>query len=295
MIEKTEIDTLKANINIVDVLHSHGYQPAYQTGNELVYTSPFRNEKTPSFHVNQQLNSFKDFGESDHRGDVIRFVQLLKKIDFYQAVQYLKTWKGETMPTSFSFSGYTCKAVENEPRIKVRNVKAVQHPALIQYLESRCISFAIGSKYLKEVHYTYNDKYRFGLGFENDKGGFAIRNSYGTPNTTKPAHYTSFIQPGSTSINLFEGFFDFLSALEYYQTKEPSRTTIVLNSVGMLHRSLDTLKTFQKVYCYLDHDDAGKKALDRLQAEGIEVVDKSDLYRGYKDLNEYYQVYYTTK
>jgi hypothetical protein len=34
MIEKTEIDTLKANINIVDVLNSHGYQPAYQTGNE---------------------------------------------------------------------------------------------------------------------------------------------------------------------------------------------------------------------------------------------------------------------
>jgi DNA primase len=295
MIEKTEIDTLKANINIVDVLHSHGYQPAYQTGNELVYTSPFRNEKTPSFHVNQQLNSFKDFGESDHRGDIIRFVQLLKRIDFYQAVQYLKTWKGETMPTSFSFSGYTCKAVENEPRIKVRSLKAIQHPALIQYLESRCISYAIASKYLNEVHYTYNEKYRFGIGFENDKGGFTITNPYGIKNATNPAHYTTIVQPGSTSVNLFEGFFDFLSALEYYQTKEPSRTTIVLNSVGMLHRSFDTLRTFEKVYCYLDHDDAGKKALDKLHAEGIKVVDKSGLYRGYKDLNEYYQVYYTTK
>ena len=49
------------NIKLADYLHSLGYNPVKQQGNNLWYKSPFREEKDPSFKVNHDRNLWYDF------------------------------------------------------------------------------------------------------------------------------------------------------------------------------------------------------------------------------------------
>lgn len=287
MIDQDNIQHLKQAVRIVDFLFTQGFTPVYRTGDEHVYLSPIRNEKTPSFYVNDRLNRYKDFGEPDNRGDILRLAQQILKIDFREAVAYFNAWDGQSLPENFSYSGHNYRTSDTTERgLIVSSTSDIIHPALWAYLNGRGISRGIGSRYLRQVNYTLNGKHRFGLGFQNDQGGFAIR-AKGIKHATKPAHFTTIERAGSTSVNLFEGYFDFLSALEYYGLEIPTRTTIILNSVNMLGRSLSTLAGFEKVHCFLDRDSAGIKALARLRSEEFEVIDQSQVYAPHNDFNDF--------
>lgn len=62
-------------------------QPQRISGNNLIYKSPFRNERTPSFWVSNE-KGIHDFGTSIHY-DIISFVQELFKIDFKTSIRKL--------------------------------------------------------------------------------------------------------------------------------------------------------------------------------------------------------------
>src|ERR1041384_7545302 len=49
-------------MDLVDYLSSLGYRPAKIRGVDHWYLSPLRDEKTPSFKVNQKLNRWYDHG-----------------------------------------------------------------------------------------------------------------------------------------------------------------------------------------------------------------------------------------
>ncbi len=49
-------------LRIVDYLASLGYHPQSVTSKQYWYLSPLRNERTPSFKVNDRLNEWYDFG-----------------------------------------------------------------------------------------------------------------------------------------------------------------------------------------------------------------------------------------
>lgn len=49
-------------IRIVDYLRLLGHEPKNARGGQYWYLSPFREEKTPSFKVNDRLNEWYDFG-----------------------------------------------------------------------------------------------------------------------------------------------------------------------------------------------------------------------------------------
>lgn len=51
-------------------------QPVRKSANYLLYSSPFRKDKNPSFAVNDK--GFIDFGDKEHCGDMIQFVKQLK-------------------------------------------------------------------------------------------------------------------------------------------------------------------------------------------------------------------------
>ncbi len=63
--------------------------------------------------------------------------------------------------------------------------------------------------------------------------------------------------------------------------------------------NVDTLLTgkgvFTIFYLYLDHDTPGRELAAYLKAQlsELEVLDRSDLYTGYKDFNEYLQAMQT--
>ena len=90
----------------------------------------------------------------------------------------------------------------------------------------------------------------------------------------------------STECAVFEGFIDYLSALALDIIN--GTDAIILNSVSNVNKAIPVLKDYSIINCYLDHDNAGETALAELTAiYGSTVIDRSTLYSGFNDLNEY--------
>ncbi len=271
---------------IIDYLQSLGLEPVKSSGKELVYYSPKTDEKTPSFFVNPIKNVFFDYS-SNESGDIIRLVQYLNDFDFATACKHLETMGNgsifQSAENSFSFCR---KSPENNPNtISINTVKPLQANSLISYCEGRKIPLQIAYKYLKEVHYTNNNKSYYSLGFVNDKGGFELRNQHFKGCTT-PKGITTFEVPESKEVYLFEGFFDLLSAFVFFGTSKPSNTVIVLNSIVNLEKAKERLKEAEKIHCFLDRDVQGIKAVEKL-SESFQVIDRSKIYQDFKDFNDF--------
>ena len=91
----------------------------------------------------------------------------------------------------------------------------MQNKALLNYLQSRSIELSLAMLYLKEVTYEVKGKRWFGIGFQNDAGCYEIRNRINEidiKTSTKPKTIRTIKVSDSKSVNIFEGFFDFLSA-----------------------------------------------------------------------------------
>lgn len=284
MIPQATIDRL-CQIPIADYLASKGYLPVRQAGGQLLYSSPLREEKTASFFVHPVKNVWSDMGGD--RGNIIRLVRHLDKCNFIVAVWILEQFTGLPQDFAFFFSDQL-KDESLKKKDFVTAVKLHENPTLMQYTARRKISYPIARKYLRDVYYSFTSgkKPMFGVGFQNDKEGWALSSKMGKVNIGHTAP-TTITVPGSTVVNLFEGFFDFLSALEHYQLNAPRCTTIVLNSLSNIEQALPLLWTFTGVNAYLDNDQPGRDMVVRLRQEGIATNDRSALYGDFKDFNEY--------
>ena len=84
---------------------------------------------------------------------------------------------------------------------------------------------------------------------------------------------------------MFEGFIDYMSALTLGII---GADAIILNSVSNVNKAIPHLRDYIAIHCYLDNDVAGNTALAQLTVQlGIKVIDRSTLYSGCNDLNEY--------
>jgi DNA primase len=281
MLDASQIRQIK-DISIVDYLASHGYQPAKTHGNEYVYFSPIRNEHTPSFFVNPEKNVYKDWGKDG--GDIIKLVMEMSSCDFLGAVNILDGWKpGTSSGVRSELQRERGDQVGSE--IEILKVQPIFHQALINYLTSRRIPFSFAARYLKEVHYRNQDKRFFSLGFQNDNGGWALRNER-FKSCIGNQGVTYLKVPGSKAISVFEGFFDFLSVLAYFKTATSKNSVLVLNSTSNLKPAFDILSGYKKIYTYLDNDTAGVRAVAELQKWQLPVCDKSNLYSGFNDFSD---------
>ena len=94
---------------------------------------------------------------------------------------------------------------------------------------------------------------------------------------------------------VFEGFFSFLSYQTLHQNNSHSliklteRQTnfLVLNSLSFMEKSRNLMEEKQKVYLYLDRDEAGIKHTKQALKWATKYIDRSHLYKNSKDLNEY--------
>ena len=82
----SQIEEIKRKIDIVKIIGER--VPLKKAGRNYKALCPFHSEKTPSFMVSPQLQIFKCFGCGEG-GDVIKFLQLYEKMDFWEAVEYL--------------------------------------------------------------------------------------------------------------------------------------------------------------------------------------------------------------
>lgn len=100
-----QIEKLKERIDIVNVIES--YLPLKKTGAYFTACCPFHEEKTPSFVVYPDSQTFYCYGGGCHKGgDVIHFVQEIDKLSFAEAVEMLADRAGITLvPDKKSTSG----------------------------------------------------------------------------------------------------------------------------------------------------------------------------------------------
>ena len=80
------IEQVAAALNIVDVVGS--YFPLKRAGTEFRALCPFHQEKTPSFYVNAEKQTFYCFG-CGRGGSIFQFVQEYENVDFPEAVRRL--------------------------------------------------------------------------------------------------------------------------------------------------------------------------------------------------------------
>ena len=269
-------------VSIVDYLAQTGYKPKLIKGVNYWYCSPLRAELTPSFKVNAERNQWYDFATGDH-GDIMDLVCALQHCTTAEAIRRLARLKGVRLAPSFSFGG-TTPVRSQTPSMELIGVQAVKHPKLLLYLSERGLQPSDVSPFLSEVYYRVSEKCFFALGFQNDAGGWELRNPY-FKGCFAPKAISTIKGTDSHKLQLFEGFMDFLSWRKLHP--EGQDDSIILNSLTLLPKLIPTLHPYPIIESLLDNDEAGDRATKQLIDAGLPVKDMRACYAPYKDINEY--------
>ena len=159
-------------LRIVDYLASLGYHPQSVTSKQYWYLSPLRDERTPSFKVNDRLNEWYDFGAATG-GDLVELGKHLYRTDSVSEVLACIGKHENAAPIQrVRIPGTTPRPVEAD--MKDVLVVPLQHHALLSYLHSRGIDGDIGRMFCREVHYELRQRRYFALAFGNMAGGLVI-------------------------------------------------------------------------------------------------------------------------
>lgn len=115
---RDEIDRLKDSTNALDYSNHLGLE-LQKVGHRFRACCPFHEDKTPSFYVNPDTNSFYCFGCQKH-GDLITLARELKQLSFNEAVEDIR--KYSLNPNTVKLSART------QPRH--RDLSSMQRSAL---------------------------------------------------------------------------------------------------------------------------------------------------------------------
>ncbi len=199
-----------------------------------------------------------------------------------------------TQSAQSTFMGKPALAVEKEKSrgtgFEIKAVTSIRSPALLQYLDSRCIDHDIAGRYLKEIRFCpkWSVWDFFALGWPNGDG-YEARSAKFKGFVGAHKDISRIGLDHGKDLAIFEGFFDFLAYLSYYRIRDFKSAAIILNSTSLRKRALEEIEYygFNKVYLFLDNDAAGMGCTDFFQraVEELKVVDKSKLYSGFDDFN----------
>ncbi len=152
------MDELKTRIRPSDVIGR--YVKLKRQGREFAGLSPFTNEKTPSFFVNDDKGFYHCFSSGKH-GDVISFLIEVEGLSFPEAVSKLAAEAGLELP----------KTDPEAEKRAARNKVAVNWMDAAQTFFMKSLRRDMGSEareYLKGRGLTGEDANRFGIGFAPD-------------------------------------------------------------------------------------------------------------------------------
>ena len=96
MIKQEVIEQVRMQTDIVQLIG--GYVPLKKAGRYYKGLCPFHSERTPSFHVNQERQTYHCFG-CGTGGTAINFVMVTEKLEFPEAVKFLAKKLGITVET----------------------------------------------------------------------------------------------------------------------------------------------------------------------------------------------------
>ena len=267
-------------IDLVEYLSSLGFKPAKIRGNDYWYLSPLRDEKTPSFKINQNINCWYDHGIGKG-GNLVDFGMVYFNCS---SLEFLQRLNGKFFLHQPVKSIPTKQLKEN--KLIVLGDFILSSPHLTNYLAKRKIPYLIADKYCREVRYQMNDKVYYGIGFKTDSGSFEIRNPF-LKSASSPKSITTF-KNGCSEVAVFEGFFDFLSYKVLEEKNDVLKTDyMVLNSLSFFEKSMVKMEQYNMVKLYLDNDKAGQNASRLALSTSNKYKDESNLYANCKDLNDW--------
>lgn len=276
-------------IPIQNFLSQAGIKPAKAVRADLLYLSPFRDERTPSFKVNTNMNTRFDFW-ADIGGDIIKLVCDLKGVDVSGALRILDRW-GITHPV---LKQMTVREAPKKKILELVKSQEISYYPLRQYLRERFIHKSIADRFLKEVHFQYGaGNIQKALGFQNDAGAYEVRNRNFKGLVGEKKAISSIQTSGAQTIFIFEWFFDFLAFATQHRNTKLRHGYIVLNSIHGQTEAIEHINNIHpaRVRMYLDNDPAGKSAFENIR-RNIEVLDIENYaseYAQFKDYSEYWQ------
>lgn len=225
-------------------------------------------------------------------GNIIALAQeLYQSNDIPYLLNRITEQSPSVCPVSFSF-GQQSLQPSSAPHVEIVPLSS---PVLFAYLQERGINTELAKRECKELRSFRDGKPYFAIAFPNASGGYEVRNKY-FKGCTAPKDITHICQQGESKETcfVFEGFMDYLSFLTIRKQRSPefpdlnAQDYLILNSTSNLSKALYPLADYERIYCFLDNDDAGRKAVEVIQSEyGLQIRDSSHLYSGHKDLNDY--------
>jgi DNA primase len=94
----TVVDDIKSRLDILEVVS--GYVPLQRSGRSYKANCPFHQEKTPSFYVFPDRQTWRCFGACATGGDVFSYVMKAENLEFGEALKRLAQQAGVALPTN---------------------------------------------------------------------------------------------------------------------------------------------------------------------------------------------------
>lgn len=308
------MNSYQANkLDLPSIMERLGYYPVSAKqgtyGTELWYLSPFKDEKTPSFHATYKNGTWiwKDFSEGDDRGGrVVDFIlkqqNLASVSDVLKFLDSLVAKVGETVvkhsPSSFHQQPNSAVADENFRNLELVSAKPVSSSVIVKYLtEDRGIDRGLVSIYLKEIRYMNLKKGKefFAFGTQNIAGGYEIRAAsdkfvFKSALVERQLTFFEGLRPDLLIANVFEGTTDFLSLLTMMKTDRLTGDSVIMNSISNYQNVLTFLqeKGYKSVNLFLDNDRGGHETTTRFVDDlGTGIVhNQSPMFLPHIDLND---------
>lgn len=279
------IDFNKANeVQIVDIFYDRGIKCQRSTGKYRYFPAVWRGEKNASIAVDIEQNVWQDFGGTGagKGGDAIRLIEIWDMKSAKNAAQYLlaHTFKNKL------------KSTENQAELNFENSAErryigdypIDNIQLDYLVNVRKIRPETAQRYTRKVLYKLGQKKVFAVGFKNDHGGWELRTNKFKLTLGEKWFTTITGKSKRNQLIVFEGFMDYLSALDLHKADYFEADCIVLNSLSMTDK-IDFSK-YEKVWLALDNDQAGDDATRHLLEQHNNTHDLRSDFAGHKDYNE---------
>ncbi|MEZ5017258.1 MAG: hypothetical protein R2800_09425 [Flavipsychrobacter sp.] len=263
-----------------------------------LYTSPFDCEQKTKLVVNPKTNTWYD-PVSNTKGDTIKLVCLyLQSQDVnhtvMDALRWLKNMVGFNYPTIELPPGMP-RYERKDGCFVVKDKSYLSEPVLIRYLEeNRCIPFRVARHILQQVRVLNRETGRsfIAIGFENEDGGFAIRNPKIKAHLGNRA--ISFIRgrvPKPSGIHVFKDVYDYLSAIIIREGKSFTEDAIILNSYDCLKDMTGYIRNYgyEYLHSWLGNNEIGIQATNSLdqfcKTEQLKHHAQNTDYASFNDMN----------
>ena len=278
-------------IMIQDFLANLRYYPAKRTARGFWYRSPFQGEggdHHPSFQVLENGKGYYDWSTGS-KGNIIDLAMALIGVrDVREALRFISEAMKEhmsVMPDSTRQINHVNENVVWEDVV----IEPLHSGSLCSYLYRRGISWDTAKKYCAEIRCYLrgrNTEYYY-VGFENRSGGFELRNPF-FKGAMAPKDISILGSISNSKCLVFEGFMDFLSAVDMGWYLPDQMSAVVLNSTSLISRAIKELVHADKVVCFLDGDDSGRNATKLICSTIPFAIDSSFLFtqQGFKDVND---------